>query len=180
MDNKTENAMRNITPRKFFLADRKKAIKGIVEKWLWLPPFLARMLVGIFFIQTGLSQLHDLDNSKDILNLFWSAIRFEYRWLPFFPAVELVCGAFILLGCLTRFSAVLLFGIMVVSFLDTRFRGFAGVNLFDLQEFVVMALLAGLCAAGAGSASLDRILFKRNAPKQTDRSSLSYDAKPGS
>lgn len=177
MDNKMMDAMRNISPRKFFLADGKKAIKGIAEKWLWLPPFLVRIVVGIFFIQTGLSQLHDLDNSKDILNFFWSAIHFEYRWLPFFPFVELVCGVFMLLGCLTRLSAVLLFGIMGVSFLDTRFRGLAGVSIFDFQEFIVMALLAGLCAAGAGSASLDRILFKRNAPPQTDRSSLSYDAK---
>ena len=180
MDNKMMDTMRNINPRKFFLADGKKAIKGIVEKWLWLPSFLARMLVGIFFIQTGLSQLHDLDNSKDILDFFWSTIHFEYRWLPFFPVVELVCGAFILLGCLTRLSAVLLFGIMVVSFLDTHFRGLAGVSIFDFQEFIVMALLAGLCAAGAGSASLDRFLFKRNDSKQTDRRSLSYDTKPGS
>ena len=172
MDNKTTDAVRNISPRKFFLVDGKKAIKGIVEKWLWLPPFLARMLVGIFFIQTGLSQLHDLDSSKDILNFLWGALHFEYRWLPFFPVVELVCGAFMLLGCLTRLSAALLFGIMVVSFLDTRFRGLAGVSIFDLQEFIVMALLAGLCAAGAGSASIDRFLFKHNAPKQTDRSSL--------
>jgi uncharacterized membrane protein YphA (DoxX/SURF4 family) len=177
MGNKTADAMRNHSPRKFFLADGKKAIKGIVGKWLWLPSFLARMVVGIFFIQTGLSQLHDLNHSKDILNFFWSAIRFEYRWLPFFPVVELVGGACVLLGCLTRLSAVLLFGIMVVSFLDTRFRGLAGVSIFDFQEFIVMALLAGLCAAGAGSASLDRFLFKHNAPKQTDRRPLSYDAK---
>ena len=170
--------MHDISPRKFFLAAGKKSIKGIAEKWLWLPPFLVRMLVGIFFIQTGLSQLHDLDNSKDILNFFWSALHFEYRWLPFFPVVELVGGAFILLGCLTRLSAILLFGIMVVSFLDTRFRGLAGVSIFGFQEFIMMAFLAVLCAAGAGSVSLDRFLFKRNAPKQTDRSSLSYDAKP--
>jgi uncharacterized membrane protein YphA (DoxX/SURF4 family) len=177
MGNKMTDATRNISPRKFFLADGKKAIKGIAEKWLWLPPFLVRIVVGIFFIQTGLSQLRDLDNSKDIMNFFWSAIHFEYRWLPFFPVVEVVGGAFMLLGCLTRLSAALLFGIMVVSFLDTRFRGLAGVSIFGFQEFIVMALLAGLCAAGAGSASLDRFLFKRNAPEQTDRSPLSYDTK---
>ena len=175
MDNKTTDATRNISPRKFFLAEGKKTITGFAAKWLWLPPFIARMVVGIFFIQTGLSQLHDLDSSKDILNFFWSAIHFEYRWLPFAPFFEVVCGAFMLLGCLTRFSAVLLFGIMGVSFLDTRFRGLAGVSLFDFQEFIVMALLAGLCAAGAGSVSLDRFLFKRNAPEQTDRRPLSYD-----
>ena len=177
MDNKSTNAIRNINPRKIFLEDGKKAIRGIAEKWLWLPPFLVRMVVGIFFIQAGLSQLHDLDSSKDILNFFWSALHFEYRWLPFFPVVELVGGAFMLLGCLTRLSAVLFFGIMGVSFLDTRFRGLAGVSIFDFQEFIVMALLAGLCAAGAGSASLDRFLFKRNAPEQTDRRPLSYDVK---
>ena len=160
MDNETMDAMRNMNPRQFFLADGKKAMKGIVGKWLWLPPFLARMLIGIFFIQTGLSQLRDLDSAKDILNFFWSAIHFEYRWLPVVPAVEFVCGAFMLLGGMTRLSALLLLGIMVTSFLDTRFRGLAGVSLFDFQEFIVMALLAGLCAAGAGSVSLDRFVFK--------------------
>jgi uncharacterized membrane protein YphA (DoxX/SURF4 family) len=165
MNNKMTDATRNISPRKFSLTEEKKTIAGLATKWLWLPPFLARMVVGIFFIQIGLSQLHDLNHSKDISNFFWSAIHFEYRWLPFFPAVELVCGAFMLLGCLTRVAGVLLFGIMVTSFLDTRFRGLAGVSLFALQEFVVIALLAGLCAAGAGSVSLDRFLFKRNSPK---------------
>ena len=177
MDNKITDAMRNNSPRNFVLSEGTKTITGFVAKWLWLPSFLVRMLVGIFFIQTGLNQLHNLNHSKDVLNFFWSAIRFEYRWIPFFPAVELVCGAFMLLGCLTRFSAVLLFGIMAVSFLDTRFRGLAGVSIFALQEFVVIALLAVLCAAGAGSVSLDRFLFKRNAPEQTDRRPLSYDVK---
>ena len=51
MDNQMIDAMRNINPRRFFLADGEKAIKGIVGKWLWLPPFIALMLVGIFFIQ---------------------------------------------------------------------------------------------------------------------------------
>ena len=154
--------MRNNSPRKFFLADGKQAIKGFAGKWMWLPPFLARIVVGIFFIQTGLSQIHALDNTKDVLSFFWGAIHFDYRWLPFLPAVELVCGVFMLLGCLTRISSVLLFVIMAISFLDAHFRGLAGVNLFGLQEFVVMALLAGLCAAGAGSASFDRLVFKRN------------------
>ena len=144
------------------------AVRGIAGKWLWLPPFLARMVVGIFFIQTGLSQLRDLDSAKDILSFFWSAIHFEYRWLPFLPAVELVCGGCILLGSLTRLAAVLLFGIMVASFLDTRLRGLAGLDLFALQEFVVIALLAGLSAAGGGSVSIDRCLCKRNSP-QTDQ-----------
>jgi hypothetical protein len=54
---------------------------------------------------------------------------------------------------------------MVASFFDTHFRGLAGVNLFELQEFIVIALLAGLCFAGAGSASLDRFFFKRNVPE---------------
>ncbi len=165
MNDKMTDAIRNLCPREFIAAEGNKAIKGIAGKWLWLLPFLVRIVVGIFFILTGLSQLHDLDNSKDILNFFWSAIHFEYRWLPFFPVVELVCGAFILLGCLTRFSAVLLFGIMGVSFLDTRFRGLAGVSIFGFQEFIVMALLAGLCAAGAGYVSLDRLIFKRNSPE---------------
>ena len=165
MDNKMMDAVRNINPRKFFLADGNKTIKGIVAKWWWLPSFLARMLMGFVFIQAGWNQLHELNHAKGGSNFSWIVIPPEHRWGVFFPALELICGVLLTFGLRTRFTALLLLGILATSILDAKLRGLTGLDLSALQNFAVIALLAGLCAAGAGSASLDRFLFKNNAPE---------------
>jgi uncharacterized membrane protein YphA (DoxX/SURF4 family) len=164
MDDKNKDAARDSRPRKYFL-DGEKAIKGITAKGWWMPSFLARMVAGGFFVQTAWGKLIVLDHTKDVLNFFWIALPAGHRWDPCLPGIELLLGVFLLLGFLTRFSAVLLLGIMGAAFLDVRLRGLAGVNLFAFQEFAVMALLAVLCAAGAGPASIDRFVFKRNTPE---------------
>ena len=86
---------------------------GTATKWLWLPALLARIVVGIFFIQTGWNQLHQLNHSKDVLNFFWISVPASHRWDPFLPSVELICGVFTLFGFLTRAALVPLLGIMV-------------------------------------------------------------------
>jgi uncharacterized membrane protein YphA (DoxX/SURF4 family) len=165
MDNETADAMRNISPRKFCLADGKKTIKGIVTKWWWLPSFLARMLVGFVFIQTALNKTHGLNYFKDILDFLWKAIFVEHHQDTFFPIAELICGALMLLGFLTRFTAALLLGIIAASILDAKLKNLTGLDLSAIQNFAIIALLAVLCAAGAGAASLDRFIFKCNSLK---------------
>ncbi len=133
---------------------------GIMVKWRWLAPFLARMVIGFVFIQTGLNKLHTLNHSKDVLNFFWIAIPVEHHWDPFFPIIELICGTFVLLGLWTRFTVVPLMGTILVALFNLKLKELTGLNLFAFQEFVMIALLAGLCAAGAGSVSIDRFIFK--------------------
>lgn len=157
--------IRDITPQGLSLSNRKKTIKVIAARWWWLPPFLARTLIGFVFIQAGLHKLYELNHAKDVLNFFWITVPVEHRWDPFFPAVELIFGALLLLGLFTRLTAILLFGILATSLLDPTLKELTGLNLFALQNFSIIALLAGLCVAGAGSASLDRFIFKYDGSK---------------
>ena len=144
MDNKMTDAIRNISPRKFFLTDGKTTIKGLTAKWWWLPSFLARMLVGFVFIRAGWNMWHG--------------------WDDVFPALELIFGALMVLGLFTRFTALLLLGGLAFSILNAKLRELTGLNLSALQNVAMIALLVGLCAAGGGSGSIDRCIFKRNAP----------------
>ena len=65
-----------------------------------------------------------------------------------------------LLGLLTRPAAILLLGIMIAAIFYPNLKDLTGLNLLGLQEFALIILLLGFCAEGAGSASLDRFLFK--------------------
>lgn len=80
----------------------------------------------------------------------------------FSPSVGLVCGAFTLLGLLTRAAVVPLFGIIVAAIFNLKLNELAGLNLSVLQEMGMIALLAGLCVTGGGFVSLDRFIFKHN------------------
>jgi uncharacterized membrane protein YphA (DoxX/SURF4 family) len=123
-------------------------------------PLLARLVIGIFFVYTGLNQLQDLNHSKDVLNFFWISVPAGHRWDPFFPSIELLCGVFALLGLLTRATVSTLLGLTIAAFLNPKLKELTGLN-FALPEFVMIALLAGLYIADAGSVSLDRFIFKR-------------------
>ncbi len=164
MDDETTNAIRNISPRKFFLAGGKQKITGLAAKWWWLPSFLARMLVGFVFIRAGWNQLCLLNPERGALIHFWNPTSTGHRWDVFFPVLELVCGALMALGLFTRYAALLLLGLLATSLLDVQLRELTGLNLLALQNFAVIALLVGLCSSGGGSGSLDRCLFKRNPP----------------
>ncbi|MBN1689201.1 MAG: DoxX family protein [Candidatus Omnitrophica bacterium] len=174
MDDKIKDTKLSIAPRELSQKGLqkslsqpygKKSIQEIAAKWWWLAPLLARMVVGIVFIQTGLNQLHDLNHSKDVLNFFWIAVPASHRWDPFFSSVEVICGAFLLFGLLTRAAAIPLFGIIVAAILSSKFKELTGLNLSALQEFAMISLLIGICVAGAGPVSLDRFIFKRDAAK---------------
>jgi len=146
-----------------FLNDWKRSVQDIFTKWLWLPALLSRMALGIFFIQAGWDKTHHLTRSKDILGFFGIGVPAKHSGDPFFPCVEILCGGLLLLGFLTRFAAALLFGLVLIAILDMKVRELAGLSFSGFQSVVISALLAGICAAGAGPVSLDRFISKQTA-----------------
>ncbi len=164
MDTEQIKTLRRVSPQRLSLTDGEKTT-GLVAAWWWLPAFLARMLMGLVFIQTGWNQLYVLNPAKDALGFLWVAIFIKHRWDAVFPALELIFGALMLLGLFTRFTALLLLGLLAISILDANLRELTGLNLSGLQNFAMIALLVGLCASGGGSASLDRFAFKCKAPE---------------
>lgn len=124
------------------------------EKLTWLPPLLARLAIGVIFIQSGWGKLHHLDKVTE----FFAALGIPAPGIqaPFVATVELVCGALVLIGLFTRIAAIPLIGVMIVAILTAKLKEITMISdLFSMFEYLYIILLAWLAMAGAGSISID-------------------------
>ena len=98
---------------------------------------------------------------------------------PFVGVTEILCGALVLLGLLTRLAAVPLITIMIMAILSTKIpilleREFLGFALRELKyygfwgmaheartDFAMLLSSLFLLITGAGKCSLDALLTKR-------------------
>ena len=125
----------------------RRFVLSAADRLSWLPPTLTRVAVGVVFVGTGWGKLHNLDK----ITGFFAELGIP---APGFNAVlassaELVCGALILVGLLTRLASLPLIVVMAVAILTAK-RGEIG-GLSDLLGFVetlYIALLAWLATAG--------------------------------
>jgi len=137
---------------------------GIAAALTWLPPLLARVVLGVVFVLSGWRKLHNLDG---VVEFFRSlGIPAPELQAPFAAGNELVCGALVLLGLCTRLASIPLIVIMVVALKTAAYdpakaEGDTLNYLFGLSEFLYIALLVWLVIYGAGAASLDRLVFGR-------------------
>jgi putative oxidoreductase len=131
------------------------------ERVVFLAPLLARLTVGIAFVESGWGKLHNLDKVTELFTeLGIPAPAFQATFVSW---VELVCGALLLLGLATRFAAVPLIGTMIVALITAKAEDISGLgDLVGTIEFTYIALLAWLTLAGAGAASLDRAIARRS------------------
>jgi len=123
----------------------------------WLPPTLARLVVGTIFVRSGWGKLHNLENVAQFFReLGIPAAEFHAR---FVSGTELVCGALLLAGLAARFASVPLIVILIVAMSTAlRDRVTSFVELFAVQEFLWAALLAVIVVFGAGPFSLDALV----------------------
>ncbi|HEY0179374.1 MAG TPA: DoxX family protein [Dokdonella sp.] len=126
----------------------------------WLAPLVVRVVFGYFWFETGWAKLHDLDGFT---------ARFVDWGMPF-PAfsaalsagTELVGGALIVLGLLTRLVAIPMIVNMIVAIALVVIKNVGGVDDFvELDEVVYILIFAWLLIAGPGRASLDALLARR-------------------
>ena len=76
----------------------------LAERLRWLPPLIARLFVGYLFAHSGWDKVHRLD---------WFTANFQHWGIPhpYFMArltafTELIAGAMMLVGLLTRLVAI--------------------------------------------------------------------------
>jgi uncharacterized membrane protein YphA (DoxX/SURF4 family) len=148
-------------PLKMKALTEKGSLKDVAKKLEWLPQLLARMVISFVFLQAGWNKLQNLSHSKDVLNSFGIGVPSNHLWDPFFPALELLCATFVLLGVRTSFMVLPLVGTLLFAFFNLKFKELAGLDLSVIQGFGMMILLAGLCLTGSGSFSLDRLRYKQ-------------------
>lgn len=132
----------------------------------WLPPLIARAVVGIAFIVAGKGKLSNLDQTI----AFFESLNIPAANLqaPFVAGVELVGGILLVLGLGTRLAAALLIGVMGVALLTAILPPVDGVTAKALAgisslESAYLAIFVFLAFGGAGAASLDRFIWRRDA-----------------
>ncbi len=134
-------------------------ILGIAGKLEWLPPTLARLCVGWVFVQSGWGKLHSLPQVTEYFRSL--GIPAPELQAPFAAGTELVCGALVLIGLLTRLSSVPLIITMVVAIATAKKADLHGLDdLYGFIEYLYILLLLWLGVAGPGPISVDRIASK--------------------
>ncbi len=129
-----------------------------VKKLDGIGPLLARLTVGWVFVGTGWGKLQHLDK----VTAFFTELGLP---VPHAQAIlvgttELVGGAFVLVGLLTRLVSLPLLATMVVALLTAKRADIASANdLFGTVEWTYLVLFALLALGGPGRFSVDRLLF---------------------
>ena len=151
--------MRNLT-------DRVARIYTGLEGVEWVARLVVRLAVGLEFFGSGLGKLGKLSG---LIQYFRSlGIPAPEIQAPFVAATELLCGALIVVGLLTRPAAVMLGGVMLVAIvtaaapekhITASWHGL--LEFLYLPEVLLLLLLAWLVMAGPGRASLDARLGRR-------------------
>src|SRR5262249_26961539 len=140
------------------------AVMGLAERignaFRWLSPTLARLTVGLVFLQSGWGKLHDLDKVTN----FFTELGIPHPWFQarLASTSEFVCGALLLLGLATRFATIPLIITMCVAIRTAQWKDVDGLgSLVGLLEFAYIALLVWLATDGAGPLSVDRLIVAR-------------------
>jgi len=126
----------------------------------WVVRLVIRVAVGLEFFGSGLGKLGKLTG---LIQYFRSlGIPAPEIQAPFVASTELICGALIAVGLVTRPAAVMLCGVMTVAIvtaaapekhITATWHGL--LEFLYLPEVLLLLLLAWLVFAGPGRASLD-------------------------
>ena len=126
----------------------------------WLAPLAGRLAIGLLFVGTGWGKVHDLDKVTE----FFGTLHIPW---PAFHAVlvgyaELLCGAAIVIGLLTRLATIPLIVSMVVAIITARADDVGGlIDLVSLEEFTYLTGLVMLVISGPGRVAIDDLLARR-------------------
>ncbi|HTM92240.1 MAG TPA: DoxX family protein [Flavisolibacter sp.] len=128
------------------------------------PTLIPRLVVGLVFLSEGLQKFI---TPGTVGAGRFAKIGFEHPefWASFTGAFEIVCGALILAGLLTRLASILLLIIMAVAFVTTKYpilidKGFLSMAHEYRTDFAMTMLLIFLLYFGGGNYSLDKKFFE--------------------
>lgn len=135
-------------------------LSRLTDRLRWVGPLALRLVIGISFVSTGWTKLHNLEN---ITSFFKSlGIPAAHIQAPMVATIELVGGLLLVLGLGTRLAAALLTGVMAVALLTAIVPSAAGLTaILGSIEAMYLAVFVYLAANGGGAASIDHVLWQR-------------------
>lgn len=142
----------------------------------WLPPLVARIVVGWVFMWSGWTKLHNLPAM--IKNFTEWGIPFPTIMTPFVSGVEFFGGLLLLLGLFTRVAAVPMIVVMAVAIISAKYQQIDSLEtLLGLEEIAYMSLFGWLAVAGPGPVSIDHLLGQY-AAGEADNPAMKANTKP--
>lgn len=125
----------------------------------WLGPLLARLFVGCLFLLSGWGKIHKLAWFGSLFAGWGIPYPFVMAWVP--AKTELIGGALILVGLLTRIVAIPMIINMLVAITVVKLKEVHSVlDFVSTDEPLYAIVLIWLMLDGAGSISLDYLLEK--------------------
>ena len=125
---------------------------------------LVRLVVGLVFLTEGIQKylFPELLGTGRFMKIGFSDPAF---WAYFTGAFEMVCGALVLLGLLTRLAAIPLLIVMMVAFVTTKWPELMDKGIWVMAhdyrtDFAMTLLLIFLLISGGGKWSLDAKMLK--------------------
>jgi putative oxidoreductase len=142
------------------IAAWRERLLGIERRLSFLGPTLARLTVGLIFVQSGWGKVHDIQHAVDYFTeLHIPLPEFQARLVA---CTELAGGAAMLLGLGTRFAAVPLSITMIVAILTAKRPEIDGLtSLVGFEEWTYLVFFVWLALVGAGPLSIDHFIARR-------------------
>jgi putative oxidoreductase len=133
--------------------------RQVAAYFTWLPPLVARIVVGWVFLWTGWGKLNALP--RMIENFRSWGIPYPEVLTPFVSGVEFFGGILLLVGLLTRIAAAPLVVVMAVAILSAKGADIDSLEtLLGFEEIAYLTLFLWLAIAGPGPVSLDYLLTR--------------------
>ena len=124
---------------------------------------IVRLVVGVIFLTEGIQKylFPELLGTGRFLKIGFTNPEF---WAYFTGSFEIICGAFIIIGLLTRLMSIPLFIIMMTAFVTTKWpllieKGFWPFAHEYRTDFAMTLLLIYLLIYGGGRRSIDSSLI---------------------
>ncbi len=141
------------------------------RRWEWLPVFVARISLGMFFAVSGYHKLFDVAKHEDLIHLM-TEIGMPY---PEFMALFLACveffgGLLLIIGFFSTFCAIALTIAMIVAIVTVEIDQVIpkGIGFLDwmswflyLPQVMYVILFVWLMTTGPGRLSLDYYLANK-------------------
>lgn len=138
----------------------RRLVHSVSSRLQWLPPTVARLTIGVVFVQTGWGKLHNLPK---VIGFFQElGIPAPQLQAPLVATIEFVCGLLILIGLFTRVATLPLIVVMTVAVVTAKRGDIHELSdLLGMAEFLSIVILLWLGAFGAGPISADAVFARR-------------------
>jgi len=153
------------------VSDNARKCLGYVD---FVPGALTRLVAGFAFYDSGKGKLENMENTVGFFTGL--GIPFPEANAAFVARLEYYGGMLLLLGLLTRLTALLLSSTMIVALLTAHREDLTGaltrtgeIALSDLPPFVLGVLLSWLVVKGPGALSLDRLIQRATGKGRTQQ-----------